>query len=131
MKICITSTGQDLSSLMSPRFGRCPYFLIVDVEKEGVEAVENKSAQAARGAGIAASQAISDLGCEVVITGNVGPNAFYALNSAGIKVFTGTFGKTCEEALRDYNEGKLKEASVATARGFGFGRGRGWGRRGQ
>jgi len=100
----------------------------VDAEEKKVEAVENKGVQAARGAGIAAVQTISDLGCSVVITGNVGPNAFYALKTAGIKVYTGAFGKTCEEALRDYNEGKLKEASAETARGFGFGGGRGYGR---
>lgn len=135
MKICITSSGESLDSPLNPRFGRCPYFLIVDTETKEVQAVENASAGAARGAGIAAAQKISDLGCGVVITGNVGPNAFYALNAAGIKVFTGAFGKSCEEALKDYNEGNLTEASAATARGFGrgggFGRGRGggWGGR--
>lgn len=128
MKICITSSGENLDSPVNPRFGRCPYFLVVDTETKDVQAVENTGAGAARGAGIAATQTVSDLGCKVIITGNVGPNAFYALNAAGIKAFTGAFGKSCEEALKDYNEGKLTEASATTARGFGFGRGGGFGR---
>lgn len=135
MKICLTSTGENLDSPMSPRFGRCPYFLVVDVETQKVEAVENKSAGAVRGAGVAAAQIISDQDCEVIITGNVGPNAFYALNAAGIKIFTclagrqaGAFGKSCKEALKNYNDGKLSEVSAPMGRGFGRGRGGGWGR---
>jgi len=130
LKICLTSTGESLRSPLSPRFGRCPYFLIVDTEKGSLQAIKNGSAGAARGAGIAAAQTVSDAGCEVLITGNVGPNAFYALEAAGIKVFTGALGASCEQALRDYNEGKLSAASAATARGFGFGRGRFGGGRG-
>lgn len=107
MKICITSTGNNLDSLVSPRFGRCPYFLIIDTESRKVEAVENKSVSAVRGAGVAAVQTISNLGCGVVITGNVGPNAFYALKKAGIEIYSCTFGRSCKAVLKDYNEGKL------------------------
>jgi len=127
LKICITSSGENLGSPVNPRFGRCPYLLVVDTETKNVEAIANTGVQATRGAGIAAAQTIADAGCEVVISGNVGPNAFYALSQSGIKVFVGAFGKTCEEALRAYNDGELQEASVETARGGGFGRGLGRG----
>jgi predicted Fe-Mo cluster-binding NifX family protein len=30
MKIAVSSTGQTLESAVEARFGRCPYFLIVD-----------------------------------------------------------------------------------------------------
>ncbi len=130
MKICLTSIGKTLDLELSPRFGRCPYFLIVDTKTREVESVENKSVSAVRGAGVAAVQTISDLGCGVVITGNVGPNALYALQQAGIKIFTIDSDKTCKEALRDYNDGKLSEVS-SPSRGFyghGLGRGGGGGR---
>jgi len=129
LKICITSAGENLSSPVNPRFGRCPYLLVVDTETKGVEAIANTGVQAARGAGIAAAQTVAGAGCKVVISGNVGPNAFYALSQAGIKVFTGASGKTGEEALRAYNDGELQEASVETAHGGGFGRGGGRGGR--
>lgn len=115
---------------MSPRFGRCPYFLIVNTETQKVEALENKGVQAARGAGVSAAQIIADSGCEIVITGNVGPNAFYTLNAAGIKIFISPLGKSCEQALKAYNDGNLKEASGSKPCGPGWGRGRGQGRGG-
>ena len=33
MKIAVGSNGNNLDSLIDPRFGRCAYFLIVDVVK--------------------------------------------------------------------------------------------------
>lgn len=132
MKICITSSGKTLDSPLSPRFGRCPYFLIVDAETQKVEVIENTGVRAARGAGVSAVQIIADAGCQIVITGNVGPNAFCALNAARIKIFVSTSGKSCEHALKEYNDGNLKETSGARpcgpGRGFGRGRGGGWGR---
>jgi len=122
LKICITSTGQDLSSPMSPRFGRCPYFLIVDAETQEVGVLENKGVQATRGAGVSAAQIIANSGCEVVITGNVGPNAFHVLNAAGIKIFVDASGKSCEQALKDYNDGDLEEAVGSKPCGPGWGR---------
>lgn len=138
MKICISSTGQNENSQVSPIFGRCPYFVIYDEKEEKFEVIENDSWQAPRGAGIAATQKLVDLGCQVLITGNVGPNAFYALQAAGIKVMAGVLGKTIKQVLKEYREGKLSEAQMPTGRfgpcmgrGFGKGRGLGMGRRGR
>ena len=123
MKICISSSGSSKDSPVDPRFGRCQYFAVYDGEK--FDFVKNEAWRAPRGAGIAATQKVADLSCQVVITGNVGPNAFYALQSAGIKVCTGVFGKTVKEALKEFREGKLSEVQMPTRRfGFGMGRGR-------
>lgn len=122
MKICITSTGENLKAAVSPRFGRCPYFVVVNTESKEVKAIRNASVQASRGAGVAAVQTVSDAGCEVLITGNVGPNAFYALEASGIDAYTGAFNMTGEDALKAYNEGELNKADSATSRG-GLGRG--------
>ena len=106
---------------MSPRFGRCSYFLIVDAKTQKVTALENKGVQAVRGAGVSAAQTIADSGCKIVITGNVGPNAFYALNAAGIKIFVSPSEKSCEQALKAYNDGDLEEATGARPCGRGRG----------
>lgn len=137
MKICITSSGQDLSSLLDSRFGRCSYFLMVDSEGKKVEAVENTGVRAQRGAGVTAAQIVADSGADAVIIGNIGPNAFTVLhNTAGIKIYDGKVGKSCEENLRLYNNGELDEMAEARpggGRGFGpggaGGRGRGRGPR--
>ena len=38
MKIAVTSTGPTLDDMMEARFGRCPYFLIIDLDNMEFEA---------------------------------------------------------------------------------------------
>jgi predicted Fe-Mo cluster-binding NifX family protein len=92
MKICISSTGNDLTSKIDPRFGRCQNFLFVDMDTLETEAVPNPAATAGGGAGTKAAQLVADKSVEAVITGNVGPNAYTALEAAGIKIYTGIKG---------------------------------------
>ncbi|MEA2020637.1 MAG: NifB/NifX family molybdenum-iron cluster-binding protein [Patescibacteria group bacterium] len=117
MNICITSTGENLEAPVSPRFGRCPYFLIVDTEGEDVKVVENPSNRASRGAGVGAAQIVSEAGCDIVITGNVGPNALFALDRFGIKAYAGAAGKTGEKALEAFNARELTLVEPASSRG--------------
>ena len=54
MKIAISCTEDKIESLIDQRFGRCKYFLIVDVEDnevKDVKAVENQGAIQGHGAG--------------------------------------------------------------------------------
>ncbi|MBN1280504.1 MAG: NifB/NifX family molybdenum-iron cluster-binding protein [Candidatus Thermoplasmatota archaeon] len=121
MKICITSTGKDLHASVDQRFGRCPYFLIIDTESKQVKTIDNESTIASGGAGIQAAQIVTNEKVGAVITGNVGPNAFNVLHAAGIKVFSGASG-TIQEVLEQYSKGKLQEVHAATqASHFGLG----------
>jgi predicted Fe-Mo cluster-binding NifX family protein len=91
------------------------------------EAIPNMASGATGGAGIQAAQTIASKGAKVLITGNVGPNAFQALSVAGIKIVTGAFG-TVREVVEKYKRGELSETSAPTVGGhFGMGRGRGRG----
>ena len=124
MKIAVSAIGQDLDAQVDPRFGRCQYFLIIDLDSMEFESLANDSAAASGGAGIAAAQMIIGKGIEAVLTGNCGPNAFGVLDSAGIKVFTGVSG-TVREAIENYRAGKLQASSQATASAHsGMGRGK-------
>ena len=113
MKIAVTSTGNSIDSDVDPRFGRCLNFLIVDTDTMQAEAVVNSSVNYAHGAGIGAAQLVASLDVEAVITGNVGPNAYLALSRTSLKVYTGAVG-TVKEAITQYKEGKLKEATDPT-----------------
>jgi len=113
MKIAITASGDNLDSQMDPRFGRCQYFVIVDPDTMDFEAMQNESAMASGGAGIQAAQSIVNVGINAVITGNVGPNAFEVLSSAGIETMTGASG-TVRHALELYKSGSLQSAAGAT-----------------
>lgn len=124
----MTALSGNLEAQIDPRFGRCPYFVIVDSETMEFEAVPNTASGSMSGAGIQAAQTVASKGAEVLITGNVGPNAFQALSATGIKVVTGAFGNV-REVIEKYKSGGLKETSSPTVRGhFGMGRGRGRGR---
>jgi len=110
MKIAISATGPDLDAEVDPRFGRCQYFVIVDLETTQFEALENSSAMGSGGVGISAAQMIAGKGVEAVITGNCGPNAHQALSAAGIKVITGVTGSV-RDAIEDYKLGKFQASS--------------------
>ena len=114
MKIAVSVMENSLDSQIDPRFGRCQYFLIVDSETMELEAVSNKGAIASGGAGIQAAQTIANKGVSVLITGDIGPNAFKILSAAGIKVITVSTG-TVREALERYKSGSSQQASGATA----------------
>ncbi|MFP4545485.1 MAG: NifB/NifX family molybdenum-iron cluster-binding protein [Methanomassiliicoccales archaeon] len=114
MKICVTSTGDDMNSELDPRFGRSAYFIVVDTESMEFNAVANESAVAAGGAGIQAAQAVADMGVQAVLTGNVGPNAFSTLDAAGVTVYTGLSG-TVKEAVERFKSGDVEETQSPTA----------------
>jgi predicted Fe-Mo cluster-binding NifX family protein len=128
MKICVSAVANSLDAQLDPRFGRCPYFVIVDLESMQFEAIPNNASGAMGGAGIQAAQTIAGKGVTLLITGNVGPNAFQALSAAGIKIVTGAFG-TVRESVEKFKRGELRETGAPTVGGhFGMGMGRGRGR---
>ncbi len=112
MKIAISSTGEDLRSEIDTRFGRCQYFLIVDIEDDQIKsslAVENEGAIQGHGAGIKAAQQIGELKAEAVITGNLGPNATTILSQLGIKAYQAS--GPAEDAVKKFISKELSEIS--------------------
>jgi len=127
MKICVSATGNNLEAQLDPRFGRCLYLVIVNSETMEFEAYPNLAADSTGGAGIQIAQTIANEGVKVVITGNVGPNAFGALSAAGIEIMTGAFG-TVREVVEKFRRCELQRIGAPTVGGhFGMGRGRGRG----
>ncbi|MBZ4647645.1 MAG: hypothetical protein JG777_3134 [Clostridia bacterium] len=127
MKIGLSSMGKDINSMLDVRFGRCNYFVIYDTEDSSVKAIENKGQMSGGGAGIAAAQQIIDEGVDVVITGNVGPNAFNLFKNSDIKVYRCGSIKI-DSAIQSFKEGKLEELTEAgpAHAGMGMGAGRGF-----
>ena len=119
MTICITASGSTLEAPINPSFGRAPYFLFIDPETEAMEAVKNTPG--AHGAGVQAAQTVAQKGAAVVITGNVGPNAYQGLSAAGIEIYVGAEG-TAKQALDDYRAGRLSRTEAATGRRHGGGK---------
>ena len=122
MKVAITAGGENLNSPVDRAFGRTKWFVITDPDGGNVEVLENsQNVNAAQGAGIQAAQHIANKSVDVLLTGNVGPNAFRALEAASIRVFQ--FGSdilTIRDALTAWKEGRLQEVKAPTAKGHGF-----------
>lgn len=109
-KICVTAEGNSLDSVVDPRFGRCRNFVFVELDSMAIEVVENPNAQFSGGAGIQSGQLVISKGVKAVLTGNMGPNAFKVLESAGIEILTGVSG-TISEVIENYKSGRIKPAS--------------------
>ena len=112
-KICVTSEGSNLESRVDPRFGRCRYFIIVDTDTLEFEVMPNSNIEAAGGAGIQSAQVVAEKQAKAVLTGNVGPNAFQALQAAGINIITGVSG-TVKEAVEKYKKGEFTPTQKST-----------------
>lgn len=108
MIICVSAADKGLSAEIDPRFGRCGFFIFVDMETMQNHSLVNPGASAAGGAGPQAAQFVADQGAEAVITGQVGPNALTTLNTLAIKIYETTEG-TVGEATEKFREGSLKE----------------------
>ncbi len=130
MEICVTATAGDLNAQVDQRFGRSQYFVFVDSDTMAFEAVPNEAIAAPGGAGIQAAQIVVNKGANMVISGNIGPNAFQVLSTASVKVATGAYG-TVKEAVEMHKNGRLSEtggSTVSAHTGMGGGRGGGRGR---
>jgi predicted Fe-Mo cluster-binding NifX family protein len=113
LKVAVTSTGKDLNSMMDERFGRCRYFIIKDTDSEEFEVFENEYASSPHGTGVQVAQFVNGRGVQVLITGNVGPNAISVLMGSGIDVFMAK-SMTVMQALKNFSEGKLGVISGPT-----------------
>ena len=131
MKICVTATDSSLDSDIDYRFGRSPYFLIVDEKGKLLEASPNPGFEARGGAGVSAAQFVADKKVDFILTGNVGPNAFSLLRQTGTKIFSvpyNTYNISVQEAIRMFNQGELREIISFSSPGRGReGRGRRFG----
>ena len=110
MKIAVTSIGPTLDDNVEARFGRCPYFLIIDIDTMQFEAIENPNIAIGGGAGIQSAQLMSEKGVTTVLTGNCGPNAFNVFGQAGIQVIVGISGPV-RGAVEQFKTGSLSSVS--------------------
>jgi len=96
-----------LESEMSMHFGRCPYFMTVDVEEKDVKKAEAVANPFFNGhVPGAVPQFINEQGVNVMIAGGMGPKAIDIFNGFGIEVITGVGGKV-GNVLKAYLDGKV------------------------
>ena len=110
--------NKGLESEMSMHFGRCPYFMMVDVEGNDVKKVDPVANPFFNGhVPGAVPEFINKQSVNVMIAGGMGPKAVDMFNGFGIEVATGVGGKV-ENVLKAYLEGKVS-GTVACAHDHG------------
>ena len=146
MKLCITASGKEIEAKIDPRFGRAPYFMIVDTDSGATEVVENSAAQQVQGAGTGAAQLVIDKGVDALFTGRLGPNALNVLQVSGLKFFEGLSPEDTVQGVvekfkaggfsgalpttRVAQQGQVGDMAPGVGMGRGCGRGMGGGGRG-
>lgn len=105
MRIAIAVDG----GFVSAHFGRCPKFLVVDIDEAGnivrQELIENPG-YTNHQPGLV-PKFLQSIGVDCIIAGGMGPRAVMMLESAGIQPILGVTGRA-EDALKAYLKGTLK-----------------------
>ncbi len=112
MRIAVSADNSDgLESIVSPHFGRCPYFVLVDVlgqEVQGVASLENPYYGAHQPGQVPAF--ISSQGVNVMLTGGMGQRAIMFFDQFGIQPVTGAAGSV-RQSLERFLGGALQGAA--------------------
>jgi predicted Fe-Mo cluster-binding NifX family protein len=112
MRIAVSADNRNgLDSVVSPHFGRCPYFILVDVdghEVHEVREVDNPYYGQHQPGQVPAL--INSLGANVMLTGGMGGRAIMFFQQFGVEGVTGAFG-TVRQSVERYLGGQLKGAA--------------------
>jgi predicted Fe-Mo cluster-binding NifX family protein len=110
MKIAITSTGKEMSCDVAELFGRCPYFIVGEIEDGKIirtEILKNESENQSSGAGISAAKLLAENNIDAVIAQTIGPRAMDVLKQFNIEVYNGE-GKI-SEVIQKFIDKKFKK----------------------
>lgn len=131
MRVAISATAASKDAQVSPVFGRCNYFVIMDTDTGEMTSLQNPAQGAFGGAGVQSAQMVVQQGVQAVISGNLGPNAKQVLDAAGIEAFVGD-GLTIAEAMAALEAGELGQMDrPSVSKDFGKGGARPFGGRGR
>jgi predicted Fe-Mo cluster-binding NifX family protein len=112
MRITVsTDNKQGLDSVVSPHFGRCPHYILVDVEGQDVTGIQELDSpfyghhQPGQVPGF-----IHSLGADVMLAGGMGGRAIMFFEQYGIEGVTGAYG-TVRQSVERYLGGELRGAA--------------------
>ena len=112
MRIAVSADKKNgLESIVSPHFGRCPHFVLVDLAEhdvQDVQAVDNPYYARHQPGQVPAF--INSLGANVMLTGGMGGRAIMFFQQFGIEGVTGAYG-TVRQSVEQYLGGQLKGAA--------------------
>ena len=112
MRIAVSADNKNgLDSVVSPHFGRCPHFVLVDLDDHDVRdvrEVDNPYYGHHQPGQVPAL--INSFGANVMLTGGMGGRAIMFFEQFGIEGVTGAYG-TVRQSVERYLGGQLKGAA--------------------
>ena len=112
MRIAVSADSkQGLDSVVSPHFGRCPHYILVDIEDHevtGIREVDSPYYGHHQPGQVPAF--IHSLGANVMLAGGMGHRAIMFFQQFGIEGVTGAYG-TVRQSVEQYLGGQLKGAA--------------------
>lgn len=111
MKILISTNNNSDTAVLDSRFGRCPYFYIIDTLTNEKSFVKNQGSLASGGAGIKAAEQVINEKIDILITGSLGPNAFKLIKKASIIAFKSN-EDSIQTVINNFNENKLEKINI-------------------
>jgi len=113
MKVAVPSMeGGGLDDQVGEHFGRVPCYTVVDTDTDAVEVVPNTSEHMG-GVGLP-PELLARAGAQVLVCRGLGGRAIAMFEELGVRVFVGASGSV-RDVVRQYNEGRLREATDADA----------------
>ncbi len=111
MRIAVSAdNAQGLESIAAHHFGRCPYYILVDVEDnkvKNVKEIANPHYDNHRPGAV--PQLIHEHGTDVMLAGGMGRRAITLFQRYDIEAYTGASG-TVRRAIEQYLGGMLEDA---------------------
>jgi predicted Fe-Mo cluster-binding NifX family protein len=112
MKIALaTDEDRGLEAVLSHHFGRCPYYILVDIDEKEikeVKAVQNPFYES-HGQPGEVPNFIKSSGAQIIIAGGMGPKAIGFFDQFGIQAITGASG-IVREVIKAYMSGRIQGA---------------------
>jgi len=112
MIMAISSYGKGIDSKIYPKFERCSFFLIVDLEHNTALPITNIAKKTPHEIGGKVGKLIAKLGIDVIITTDIGPKAFEIFKQNEIKIYRAE--GIIEDSIRQIKKGNLLELTKAT-----------------
>ncbi len=108
--LAFASLGTDLESDLSPHFGRCPYYVFVEIVDDKIKDVWMKRSPFYEGHGPGdVPQFIAKLGADVIISGGMGGRAIDWFRQLGVTPLT-TQPRRIKDIVDDFISGRLEGA---------------------
>lgn len=113
MKLAIALKENDYNSSVDERFGRAPFFIIIDSDTKEFEIIENEAKDEATGAGLKAVKNLLKHEIDVIIAGEIGPKAGELIYDLEIPTFKFKDLEKVDEIVNAFNENTLEKYDLS------------------